>query len=331
MAQKIVLIGPGSISKRYLEAAAGVDGMAVVGVVGRDAEKTAAYAASFGIAHHGTDLAEVVRKAGPTMALICTPNSLHYQGVMAAARLGLHVLCEKPLHILPARQEQMIQACRKHGVKLGVAYCYRFLPQMQFLKKILDEGKLGKMLAMDVRLKIWREPDYYTASSWHGTSEIDGGGSFIQQGTHLVDLALWLGGGFKEVLEARRFTLIHPIRVEDHGYGLVRYGCGAVGLIEASTACRGLNLQELEITGTGGSVITTLEGIQAWKVEALSPPEPAVKEKTDKGSLFRAMLADFRDAVESGREPFVNGQSARLAVELIHKLYRKSGKPSILK
>jgi UDP-N-acetyl-2-amino-2-deoxyglucuronate dehydrogenase len=327
MSQRIILIGPGSISRKYMEALAWLKGMEVVGVVGRDPDKTAAYAASYGIAHHGTDLARVIRESGPTMALVCTPNSLHFRPVMECAAAGLHVLCEKPLHMLPSRQEQMIRRCRQADRKLGVGYCYRFLPCLRFLKTAIEENRLGRILALDVRMKIWREPASYTASSWHGTPRIDGGGPFIQQATHLIDLALWLGNGFRGVLEARRFTLTHPIRVEDHGYGLVRYGCGAVGMIEASTACRGMNRQELEITGTEGSVTTDLAGILSWNVESLPLPEQIAKEKTGKDWLFRALLEDFRDAVESGREPFIDGRSGKQAVDLIHAIYRKSGKP----
>lgn len=327
MEQRVLLVGPGAISRKYLEVMARVDGMSCVGVVGRDPGKTLSFAAEHGIQYHGVSIAEVARASGATMALVCTPNAAHYEAVITAARLGLHVLCEKPLEITPERQHEMIRVCRENQVRLGVGFSNRFLGHLRYLKDLLDSGALGRVLVMDVRMRNWRDSSYYTQSSWHGTADVDGGGPFIQQGSHLIDLALWLGQGFATILAARRFTVLHPIEVEDHGYAVVKYGNGAVGVIEASTVCRGQQANEIEVYGEKGSLAVSFAGITDWNVEGVERPAFPGEGRENKSMLFAELLADFKEAVETGREPFISGESGKLAVELIQAIYAKSGEP----
>lgn len=327
MEHRLMIVGTGNISRRYLEAAAHVPGMIVVAAVGRDAGRTRSYATEQGIAFWGTDLAETAKRSKATMTVICTPNALHDQGVFSAANAGLHILCEKPLHIDPSRQKEMVQHCRLRGVKLGISFLYRFLPHIASIRKLVSAGVLGKLLVLNARMLVWREARYYSGSSWHGTPEIDGGGPFIQQASHLIDLALWIGCGYTKVLQAKRFTLLQPISVEDHGYALVRYGNGAVGMIEASTVARGADVNELELIGTEGSLVTGLDGIHRWDIGGTNPPEPGHGDQADKASLFQRLLEDFAEAVESDRDPFIDGTSACMATELITEIYRSSGAP----
>ncbi|MCZ8522065.1 MULTISPECIES: Gfo/Idh/MocA family protein [Paenibacillus] len=323
---RLVLIGHGNISHSYLSAFAKVPGVEIAGVVGRTAEKAAAFAAGHGIAVSGTELADVARRSEATAVVVCTPNAAHYENVMEASRLGLHCLCEKPLHISPQRQAEMIASCREHGVKLGVSYMRRFISHMGYIKELIDSGALGRITVVDVTIKHWREPAYY--DSWHGTYEHDGGGPFIQQGSHIIDLALWMCGGWREVLEARRFKAYHQIETEDHGYALLQYGNGAVGMIEASTASMGMKKETLEISGTKGSIAANYHEILAWEVPGLA--KPAMAGDSPNPVLFERLAADFVRAIEEDRPPFIDGESAKTATELITAIYAKAGEPVVL-
>jgi UDP-N-acetyl-2-amino-2-deoxyglucuronate dehydrogenase len=337
---RILLVGPGSISRKYVEVISNLGGMTIVGVVGRRAQMTKDYADEYNIPHYGTNIKDVANRAKPTMALITTPNATHYEGVIESARLGLDVLCEKPLHIQTEKQEKMIRICKENGVKRGVGFSYRLLKVMQYLKNLIESGNLGKILVIDAKLKTWRKKEYYTQSSWHGTYKIDGGGPFMQQGIHIIDLALWFGNGYQEVISAERFNLYHSIEVEDHGYGVVRYGNGAVGMIEASTVTKGynFNFHEIEITGTRGSITVSFESsplmttplstktgkvIIRWNIDGRKKPD--IKEEDDiKSTVFKRLLLDFKEAIEQDREPFINGESGKIAVDFVNELYNKS-------
>ena len=319
---RFVIIGPGYISRRYTEKIAAMDNASVVAVVGRNQEKTELYAQRHGIPSYGTDLGSVVRDSQPEAAIICTPNALHHDCVIAAATLGLHCLCEKPLETSRQRQNAMIAICRQNNVKLAVAYMHRFHKHLRYIQAMAESGVLGKILVVDAMLKIFREPEYYQQSSWHGKQAIDGGGPFIQQGSHLLDLVLWLAGEYAEVLQAKRFNVFHDIEVEDHGYAVVQFKSGAIGMIETSTACQGMTKHSIEIAATKGHIIADLEKIISFKVEGQTLPEFGPDD-----DLFRQLLADFIESIESDREPFVTGESAQGATELILDIYEKAGPP----
>lgn len=318
---RLLLVGHGMISHRYVEAFGQIPNATIVGVVGRDQERAAAYAREKGIAHADTDLGRAAAMTKATAAVICTPNAAHGRAVLQAASLGLHVLCEKPLHIHPEAQREMIASCRENGVKLTVSYMRRFTDHIRYVKGLIEQGELGRLQVVDAVLKHYRPQSYY--NSWHGTYEMDGGGPFIQQASHMLDLLLWLVGEYREVLDARLFQAAHDIETEDHGYACVAYKNGAVGMIEASTACAGMEQEYLAISGTKGSIVLDFHGIRLFRVEGIaSPPEfPEVKTEL----LFRKLAEDFIRSIEQDTEPFITGESAAQAVELVDAIYRKAG------
>jgi UDP-N-acetyl-2-amino-2-deoxyglucuronate dehydrogenase len=321
---RVLLIGHGAISHRYLKAFEGLKNVEVVGVVGRNLDRASAYAKLQGIPSAYTDIRQAAEQAKATAVVICTPNAAHEEAVMTAAKLGLHCLCEKPLHIHPMKQLEMVRSCREQGVKLAVSYMRRFSTHIQLVKSLVERGSLGQIKVIDVTLKHYREPAYY--SGWHGTYEIDGGGPFIQQGSHMIDLALWIGGDYQEVLSANLFQAVHEIETEDHGYAVIAYKSGAIGMIEASTACKGFGRESIEISGTKGTIALDFNGIKHFQVDGLEQPEfmdgdPSVDV------LFRLLAEDFIHSIEEDTQPYVDGASALGAVELVHAIYQKAGKP----
>lgn len=317
---RFILIGHGVISKSYIHAISQIKHAEIVGVVGRNHNKVKPYALEQGIKFYGTSLADIAKQSEASAVIICTPNAVHYDAVMEASQLGLHCLCEKPLDISPVKQLEMINTCKKNGVKLAVSYMRRFLNHMQFVKEVINSGKLGRITVVDVTLKHFRPKEYY--DSWHGTYSMDGGGPFIQQGSHMLDMVLWLCGGYNEVLDARRFQVYHDIETEDHGYAIIRYGNGAVGIIEASTASFGLSKDLIEISGTKGSISANYDKLVSFEIEGME--QPKFDKNTD---LFVQLISDFMECVDTGREPFIHGDSARLATELVVDIYKKSGDP----
>ncbi|MBS4206966.1 Gfo/Idh/MocA family oxidoreductase [Bacillus sp. FJAT-50079] len=319
-----ILIGHGVISKAYLKAIAATKNAKIVGVVGRNQERVAAFAKEHHIPAYGTSLEAVAKISGATAVAVCTPNALHYDGVMEAARLGLHCLCEKPLHISPAMQEEMIAACEQNGVKLGVSYMRRYIDHIMYLKELIDSGKLGRIMVADVIIKHFRDEKYY--ATWHGTNEFDGGGPFLQQGSHIVDMIQWLCGGYKEVLAAKRFQVLHDIETEDHGYAVIQYNNGAVGMIEASTASIGMKEERVEISGTKGTIVANYSEITTFDVPGVEKPifNPAnsVNER-----LFEKLVFDFVEAIDTDRDPFISGKVGKEATELVIDIYEKAGEP----
>lgn len=322
MAERILLIGHGSISQTYIEAMRRLPEAVIAGVAGRSGERAAAFAKQQGIETYGTSIADTARRSSATAAVICTPNAAHYDHVLEAAASGLHCLCEKPLHIRPDRQLQMIEACRSRGLVLTVSYMRRYSEHWQLIRQLMDSGALGRILSVDASIKHYRSSDYY--QSWHGTYSEDGGGPFMQQGAHLIDLVQWLCGGYTEVLSAKTFRLLHSIETEDHGYATVRYANGAVGMIQASTACTGMASERIEISGTKGSISADFAGI----VESTLPGlELGGLAGASPSALFGKLCADFVNASMTGTKPLIHPDSAALTTQLILDIYKAAGAP----
>ncbi len=317
--QRFIIIGAGGISEEYVKAASSLEHVQIAGVVGRNADKTRVYAEKHQIPFHGTTLADVAEQAQATAVIICTPPALHSPYVIEAAKLGLHCLCEKPLDVSVEAQHAMVDACKEQGVFLGVSYIIRLSNHMRYLKELLDSGALGRILSANATLQTFRESNYYTESSWHGKKALDGGGAFLGQGSHIIDIAQWLMDGYQSVTEARCFNLVHDIEVEDSGYAIVKWGNGAVGMVEASTAYRGGNVNALEIFGTKGHIAANFGEFTTFNVEGMDAPEEF--EGID---FFKELMSDFTQAIEEGREPFVSGESAQIATELILDIYAKA-------
>jgi len=318
---KFILIGHGIIATTYIEAIAHIPQAEIVGVIGRNEQRAAEFAKQHRIPHSGTELEQVAASSGASAVIVCTPNGLHDLGVKSAARLGLHVLCEKPLHIDPKLQKQMVEYCEEHGVVLSVSFMRRFTPHLQWIKSLIDSGQLGQIIVADISLKHYRPPSYYQ-DDWHGTLAIDGGGPFMQQGIHLIDTIQWLCGGWNEVQSASRYTLLHEIEVEDHGYAVVTYNNGAIGSIAASTACVNMNNERLEISGTKGSITANFDGIIELKTSQQLDIPLFKESELGRTQLFIDLLLDFIQAIHTGATPVVSGSSALAATELVQEIYR---------
>lgn len=121
---------------------------------------------------------------------ICTPNKFHAEISIAALEAGVHVLCEKPMALNAEEGEAMLAASRKYGKVLAIAYHYRFMKEVLAAKTIMQE-EVGKPLVARVQgLRRRKVPGWGVFTN----KELQGGGSLIDYGCHLLDLALWLMG-----------------------------------------------------------------------------------------------------------------------------------------
>jgi len=321
---RFVIVGAGNISRTYARAIGKVDGLELAGVVSRRSQIPEGAPPEVPVAA-SLDALNVPYDA----VILATPNGVHHEGAVAAAALGKHVLTEKPLDISRAAMDQMIAACDEAGVKLGVCYQSRMNPVNRRLKEYLAAGVLGEVFATDVTIKYYRDQAYYDSAAYRGTYGLDGGGPFIQQGAHALDLYCWFFGLPETVLSMTdRFA--HELEAEDHGAALLRHANGMIGTVVASTCTRPGFPVRFEIHGTRGSIVTENDAITFWDVDDRAPPELTKSAKLHDGRNtaaventvgHEAILADFAEAVRVDRDPAVPAKSARLATELVLRIY----------
>lgn len=123
--------------------------------------------------------------------IICTPNKFHAEITAAALEAGLHVLCEKPMAMTAEECRKMIEARDRSGKVLAIAYHYRFMKEAQAAKKLISENEIGTPFAARARAMRRRKVPGWGVFT---NKELQGGGSLIDYGCHLLDLSLWLLG-----------------------------------------------------------------------------------------------------------------------------------------
>src|SRR5262249_14758077 len=248
---RIGIVGAGGISGTHVRAAQGIDGVEVVAVHGTNREKTAALALEARAAAYG-DFDRFLAHPMDIVA-IGSPSGLHAEQGIAAVRRGLHVLVEKPVDVTTAKIDAFLAEADRAGVKVGVFFQERLIPEIAAIKTRLEAGELGDPLLISGRLNWHRPAEYYNGSRWRGRRALDGGGALMNQGIHTVDILLWLFGPVKRVT-GRTATRVHAIEVEDTAAALLEFENGAFGTIHATTAAYPGFPRELEVTGTKGSV-----------------------------------------------------------------------------
>ncbi|MEJ2617517.1 MAG: Gfo/Idh/MocA family oxidoreductase, partial [Ignavibacteriaceae bacterium] len=219
--------------------------------------------------------------------------------------------------------------CKKANVKLGVAYQRRTSPDNIIIKKLIQENKLGKIFAADLTVKNYRDDNYYNSGDYRGTWNIDGGGPFMQQASHYIDLYGWYFGKPDKVISFCD-TFIHDIETEDHGAAMFRYNNGMIGTIIASTAAKPGFAAKLEIHSEAGTIKMENDIITGWFIEGMDNPGKNSGLKVHTGASTAAVedtqrheeiMKDFIQSINEDREPLVNGESARLATEMILQIY----------
>lgn len=275
-------------------------------------------------------LDDLLNDTGVDAVSICLPSGLHAKYVVMAAEHGKHILVEKPLAITKEQNKEIIEAVKKHGVKLECISQYRFSDSIQKLKKAIDEGRLGKILSADFRMKYYRTPEYYLAGGWRGTFAMDGGGALMNQGIHGVDLINYITGGIRYVTATAR-TLLHDIEVEDSVNAIVEYNSGAVGVIQATTMTKPGYPRMIEVVGTRGTVIIQEDSILKWDVDGESVE---AKESSRVNSFADPMaisdiyhqkqIRDLVSAICNDSKPFIDEYEGKDAVDIVLAIYESS-------
>ena len=180
----VVGLGMGRGRARLVSETGGAE---LVAVVDLNAELAREVGEELGC-HWSADLGEVLGRHDVDAVLVMTPSGLHAKIGIQAVEAGKHVVTTKPMDVTVAACDRLIAAADTAGVKLAVSYQRRMSPDNIIIKKLLDTNALGKIFAADMRVKFFRDMDYYNSGPYRGNFEIDGGGPFMQQAAHNVDI-----------------------------------------------------------------------------------------------------------------------------------------------
>ncbi len=256
-------------------------------IAGRDEAGVKAASVKMGWASYETDWRRLVERDDIDLIDIVTPNNTHAEIAIAAAEAGKHIICEKPLALNLEDSQKMLAAVQKAGVVHMICHNYRFAPAVQFTKKLIEEGRLGKIYHFRATfLQDWvMDPGFPLI--WRLRKEVSGSGTSGDLGAHIIDLARFLVGEFSEVTGMlETFVKERPlgnmdinlkghvasdemgtVDVDDAAAFLSRFKNGALGVFEVSRFCRGNRAgNRFEINGEKGSVRWDMENMNNLQV-----------------------------------------------------------------
>lgn len=238
-------------------------------VCGRSEENTKAFAEQWGYETIETDWRALVFRSDVDAIDICAPNNTHAEIAAAAAKAGKIILCEKPLAMNLVEGEEMVQAVEKAGVPNTVWYNYRRVPAVTLAKKLIDEGRLGKIFHYRTNfLQDWTiSADLPQGGEGLWRLDVHAAGSGVTGDllAHCIDTALWLNGNIDGVtamtetfVKERMHNLtgkVEKVGIDDACAFLCRFANGSLGLFESTRYARGHKaLYTFEINGEHASV-----------------------------------------------------------------------------
>jgi len=267
---------------------------------------------------------------------VATPVHAHREQVLACARAGKHVLCEKPLGLNVAEAEEMVAACRQAGVLLGTALMMRFHSRHRAALELIRRGRLGQPVYARAQLSCWYPP---IEGAWRQDPALGGGGALMDMGGHCLDLLEMFFGPMRRLvcLTARA---VHGYAVEDGATVLVEFANGALGTVDTFFSIpdeASENVLELYGSlgailargtigqGSGGFMVARLRGEQAgYDAQQARAAAGGIEIAPEPVNLYRAEIEEFSRAVREGRPPAVSGEDGLRNQRLLAACYESA-------
>ncbi|MCL5073601.1 MAG: Gfo/Idh/MocA family oxidoreductase [Actinobacteria bacterium] len=257
----------------------------LVSICGTNEAAVAEAAKRYGFLDYTTDWRKIISDDRISIVDVATPNFLHAEPSIEAAKAGKNIICEKPMARNSKEAKEMGDAVKKYGVKNICGFNYRMVPAIVLAKNLIMDGKLGRIFHFRARyLQEWMaEPDF--PMIWKLRKAEAGSGALGDLGAHIIDLGRFLCGEVNSVM-AVTTTFIkeryneetkqkEKVDVDDAFASVIEFKNGAIGTLEASRFCHGRkNFNTLEINGENGSIWWDLENMNNlwvfWKEEEIA-------------------------------------------------------------
>ncbi len=325
------IVGCGRISKRHFEIINSLDNAELTAVCDTRFDRAEEAGKKFGCKYYSNYDDMLKANQDVNVVNILTPSGLHAEmGIDIVLKYKKHLVVEKPMALKLDEADKLITVCNENNVKLFVVQQNRYNLPVKKLKETILSGKLGKIALATVRVRWCRDNSYYKSDDWRGTWRYDGG-VLTNQASHHIDLLQWLMGPVESVI-AKTITAFNDIEVEDTAAAIFKFKCGALGIVEATTCARPIDLEgSLSILGENGTVEIggfAVNKMKTWifKDDKQNTSEKILDEYAQNppnvyGFGHYEYLKDVIDCIANNRRIPVDGIEGRKSLELINAIY----------
>ena len=320
---RFIVVGCGYFGLKRIDALQSLAGnVHLTGVVDADIQKAKTIAAKLKIPY-ATSITALLRHSKADAAIISTSNNTHARLTVEALSDSLHVLCEKPLASDTAMADKIVQATKKYKRIVKTGSNHRFFPTVKKTHELFTQGAIGKLLHF--RGSIGNNGSH-TQNSWFWNKNISGGGTFIDNGCHLLDLARMFMGDFVSCVGHTTSVYWKKTRVEDVGTGIFITADQRQATISSSwIQWRGYIY--FELWGDKGYIIVdSREGDRViWGKRDGTKPRTFDLTKIPKTS-YQDEIAYFIDCIQKGRQPIPSAQDGQKVIQMIEAVYSSAKK-----
>ena len=284
----------------------------LVGVVSRDAGRAKQFAQTHGAQSAYDDYDRLLADPDVDVVYIATPNALHADQAVAAARAGKHVLCDKPLATSVAEAERVVAQCAAAGVQLGITFQTRNIEGMHRIREVVASGEIGRVVLAEVEMS----PGRTLLKGWRTDPSMAGLGTTNNLGVHAYDLLRYLLGS--EVVEVCAAFGYEPgLELDTLSLALLRFDNDALAYVNVNQATPH-HRPDLVVHGTTGRILgtnVTRSGLHG-EVQILGS-DGEQRFAVDSSDCFRATVGNFADAVLSGHPVSPSGLDGLASVRLV--------------
>lgn len=290
----------------------------LVSVFSHDLKRAEYIAGKFGAQNYSSDFDEFL-KNDFDVVYIASANANHYEQVIKSAKAKKHIVCEKPVGISSKQIEEMINVCNENNVIFSVNFTHRFHPLVQKSKELIENGMIGKIVAVSASFNI----DYPPNNSFRFKKELSGGGALRDLGSHMIDMLRLFGG---EIIDVKGYidNIVYKSDVEDFASAVVKFEKGGYGYFNVSYNSN-KSFNRIEILGHKG--IISLENFVGKKnvsakliIDLQGEAKKAFRKRTNKISY---MIKSMQRTILKNHPTLVPGDDALKSMIIIEEIERQ--------
>lgn len=319
MAERLLIVGLGSIGQRHLRIARELLPHAQIAALRRPESDPSPVP---GVDHIVTSLDEAV-DFNPQAAVVASPATYHLGTATRLAQSGAHLLIEKPIASGTTGVAELIETCRSGGLTLMTGYNLRFLPSLEELRELVIAGRVGRVLSVRAEvgqyLPAWRPGSDYRETA---SAQASLGGGVLLELSHEIDYLRWLFGEVAWVSAIQRRQSDLEIDVEDTAHLILGFADGGTRrpvlaalsmdfVRHDATRCCSIigESGSLRWTAAAGTVDVFEPGAENWRT--------LFEQPVAKDDSYRAEWANFLDSIAGRAAPRASGEDGLAALEVV--------------
>jgi UDP-N-acetylglucosamine 3-dehydrogenase len=315
---RVAVIGCGAVAMRqHLPGlrALGRDRVDVVAFASRSPASARAAATAWGSGAVVERWQEAIARPDVEAVDVCTPNRLHAEITVAAAKAGKHVLVEKPIALALEEADAMVAAAAEAGVVLATAHVGRYLPAVRAAARAVAAGRIGRVHTVEVQYAHGGPRTWAPSADWFLDPVQSGGGALIDLGVHGMDTLRAVSG--QEIVEVSCRTGQERAGIEYDANALCRLEDGGAAWVKASWAAPYGSDRHLAVWGESGQLVV--------KDGRLALRWAHGREEAVSGEEGASLYDDFVRACRGEASPVPTGEDGRRALSAVLAGYESAG------